>query len=133
MRTRYRLGRLVFGLTLAMTDVAGPPAPPPRFSSVPIRGTDAATAGGAGESNLETSCSMAQVFNIPTGNRIAARWTHSPDRRSRPARPHPLDRWLQYGFDAGWPQARKYWPNTSCGGPDSGFGDPAEVNQFRCI
>ena len=27
MRTRYRFGRLVFGLTLVMTDVDGPPVP----------------------------------------------------------------------------------------------------------
>jgi len=51
---------------------------------------------------------MAQAFDIPTGNRTArARGTHSfrshptrsqprfPDRRSRAARPHQLDRWVQ--------------------------------------
>jgi hypothetical protein len=54
---------LVFGLTLAMTDVAGPPVPPVRFSSLPIRKADAAT--GADGSNLEVNCNMAQAFEIP--------------------------------------------------------------------
>src|SRR4030088_2955848 len=67
IRTRYRLGRFVFGLTLAITDVAGPPVPAARFSSLPIRGADAATAG-ADESNLEVNCNMAPAFDILTGN-----------------------------------------------------------------
>jgi hypothetical protein len=57
---------LVFGLTLAITDVAGPPLPPERFSSLPIRGADAAAGGGADGSELDVNCSMAQTFEIPT-------------------------------------------------------------------
>src|SRR5882724_7473327 len=56
-----------------MTDVAGPPLPPVRFSSLPIRGADAARTDGADESDLEFNCSMAQAFEIPTGNRKTAR------------------------------------------------------------
>src|SRR5258708_12994644 len=52
-----------------MTDVAGPLTPPGRFSSLPIRGADAARRGGADESGLEVSCSMAQAFEVPTENR----------------------------------------------------------------
>jgi hypothetical protein len=58
---------------LAMTDVAGPPLPPVRFSSLPIRAADAARAEGADKSNLEVNCSMAQAFEIPTENRKATR------------------------------------------------------------
>jgi hypothetical protein len=56
-----------------MTDVAGPPLPPVRFSSLPIRAADAARAEGADKSNLEVNCSMAQAFEIPTENRKATR------------------------------------------------------------
>jgi hypothetical protein len=44
-----------------------------RLSSLLIRGADAAMADGTDESNLDDNCSMAQVFDIPTGNRIATR------------------------------------------------------------
>jgi hypothetical protein len=43
------------------------------LSSLLIRGADAAMADGTDESNLEDICSMAQVFDIPTGNRITTR------------------------------------------------------------
>jgi hypothetical protein len=59
-------------LTLAITDVAGPPAPPERFSSLPIRGADAA-AGSANGSVMEDSGGMARVFEILTENRAASR------------------------------------------------------------
>src|ERR1700748_340664 len=55
-----------------MTDVAGPPAPPERFSSSPIRGADAATGGSTDGSDLDVNCSMAPVFEIPTENRTKA-------------------------------------------------------------
>ena len=80
-------------------------AAPGAISSLPIREADAARADGADESNLEVNCSMAQAFEIPTGNRkndaqpmLSLRshpkssQTRFPDRRSRPARPHQLDR-----------------------------------------
>ena len=70
IRKVYMFVRFVFGWTLAITDLAWPPVPPVRFSSLPIRGT--LTADGADESNLEASCNMAQVFEIPMGSRIAA-------------------------------------------------------------
>jgi hypothetical protein len=38
-----------------------------------IRAADAAMAAGAGESNLEVNCSMAQAFEVPTGNRKMTR------------------------------------------------------------
>jgi len=89
----------------AMAKIDGPPDPPVLPSSLPIRGADAATTGAAQRSNLEVNCSMAQAFEIPRGNWTArARATHSlrshptrsqprfPDRRSRAARPHQLDR-----------------------------------------
>jgi hypothetical protein len=84
-------------LTLAITDVAGPPAPPERFSSLPIRGADAAAEGGADGSGLEFNCGMAQVFEILTENRTAAghqaRYPGTrPNRRSLPYRSFPLDR-----------------------------------------
>jgi hypothetical protein len=43
-----------------------------RFSSSPIRGTDAATGSGAERLKLDVNCSMAQAFEIPTENRTAA-------------------------------------------------------------
>src|SRR5579872_6578529 len=49
-----------------MTDVEGPPAPPGRLSSVPIRGAETARAA-ADKSMVETSCDMAQAFEIPMG------------------------------------------------------------------
>jgi hypothetical protein len=63
---------LVFGFTLAITDVAGPPLPPERFSSSPIRGADATTGGGAEKLDLDVNCSMAQAFEVPTENQTAA-------------------------------------------------------------
>src|SRR5229473_347174 len=101
-----------------MTDVAGPPLPPGRFSSLPIREADAARADGADESNLEVNCSMAQAFEIPTGNRKTTRRC-SPGgailrvpRRAfqiaAPGRPTPSAGSinLQYGSSLGSPQAR---------------------------
>src|ERR1700692_3720796 len=82
-----------------MTDVAGPAGPPLRFSSLLIRGADAATAAGADGSGLEANCNMAQAFEIPmeTGQRpddaflpdgiLTSSRTRFPDRRSRPADP----------------------------------------------
>src|SRR5262249_27880819 len=64
-----------------MTEVDGPLVPLGRFSSLPIRGRagrDAAT----GRSMLEVSCDMAQVFEIPMGNRKAVRWILSCRSRS---------------------------------------------------
>jgi len=43
------------------------------LSSLPNRGTDTPLAAGSAESYLEVSCSMAQAFEIPTGNRMATR------------------------------------------------------------
>src|SRR6266849_2407357 len=78
-------------------------AAPVRFSSLPIREADAARADGADESNLEVNCSMAQAFEIPTGNRKTTRRC-SPGgailrvpRRAfqiaAPGRPHPIS-WI---------------------------------------
>lgn len=36
----------------------------------------------------------------------------------------------KYGSGFGSPQARKYQPNASCGGPIPKPGDPRKVNQF---
>jgi len=49
-----------------MTEVAGPPAPPGRFSSLPIRGAGAANTAATDGSGLEANWSMAQAFEIPT-------------------------------------------------------------------
>src|SRR5690242_15224032 len=57
-----------------MTLVEGPPVPLERFSSLPMRGRDGRDAAATGRSMLEVSCDMAQVFDIPMGNRKAARW-----------------------------------------------------------
>src|ERR1700676_1815365 len=59
-------GRFVLGLTLAITDVAGPPVPPTRFSSLPIRGANTPTDGRDG-SDLVINCNMAQAFEVPMG------------------------------------------------------------------
>jgi hypothetical protein len=59
---------LVFGLTLVMTDVDGPLVPGLRFSSLLIRGAEAADTTGAGEKALKVNCNMAQAFEIPKGN-----------------------------------------------------------------
>src|SRR5207302_6693267 len=50
-----------------MTEVAGPLAPPERFSSLPIRGAGAASTAGTDRSGLEVSCSMAQSVRNPHG------------------------------------------------------------------
>src|SRR3974390_11094 len=93
MSTRYRLGRLAFGLTLVITEVAGPPVLPGRLSSWLIRGAMAAD---AGRSSLEVCCDMAQAFKIPTEAYSrprrrspcgASQGTLHADRRSRPIRP----------------------------------------------
>jgi hypothetical protein len=84
---------------------------------------------------------MAQAFEIlmETGQRPGHAFlpdgilTSYPDTRSRspfPAgRPHPLDRYQQYGTAFGSPQARKWGSDATCGGSDSKPGDPAKVNQ----
>jgi hypothetical protein len=67
---------LVFGLTLVMTDVDGPPVPELPFSPLPIRGTDADEFAGTDEQALKVDCSMAQAFENPkgvTGARILTR------------------------------------------------------------
>src|SRR5450759_3355996 len=122
-----------------MTDVAGPPVPPARLSSLPIRGAAAAT--GAGESDLEANCSMAQAFEIPTGNRTATGWSslrshlnEFPDALSRSpllAGPTPQAGSVkpEYGSALGSPQAHKHCTNAARGRPDSGLGDLPQVNQ----
>src|SRR6266446_8717789 len=116
-----------------MTDVAGPPLPPVRFSSLPIRGADAARTDGADESDLEFNCSMAQAFEIPTGNRKTAK-RRSPagailrvPRRAfqiaAPGRPDPAAGSIdwQYGSSFGSPQARaNFWSDATRGGPIPG-------------
>src|ERR1035438_10230355 len=99
-----------------MTDVAGPPVLPLRFSSLPIRGADAATAAGANGSDLEVNCNMAQAFEIPTGNRTATGpcspvgahlFPGTPSRSPLPAGPTPSAGSIQqYGSALGSPQAR---------------------------
>src|SRR5260370_35328816 len=122
-----------------MTDVAGPPLPPVRFSSLPIREADAARAGGGHEHNLEVNCSMAQAFEIPTGNRKTTRRC-SPGgailrvpRRdlqiAAPGRPIPiswidqLTIWVQSWLAA---SAREYLLRRDPRRADSGLGDLAE-------
>jgi hypothetical protein len=66
---------LVFGLTLVMTDVDGPPVPVLRFSSLPIRGAEADDFAGTDEQALKVGCNMVQVFEFQkgvTGERILA-------------------------------------------------------------
>jgi hypothetical protein len=64
-----------------MTEDAGPPGPPERFSSLPIREADATAAAGTGGSELIIRCDMSQAFGTGvgsaqafeiTGNRTAA-------------------------------------------------------------
>src|SRR3981189_1464640 len=122
-----------------MTDVAGPPlVPPVRVSSLPIRGADAGAAG-AGGSNLEVDCSMAQAFEIPTEN-----WTATgrcspagaiqrvPGHLSRsplPAGPTPsigqLRIWVQHPLAKG-PNGP---PERPVAEPDSRFSDLPKVNR----
>src|SRR5947208_2037458 len=119
-----------------MTDVAGPPLPPARFSSLPIRGADAARTEGADEPDLEGNCSMAPAFEIPTGNRKTTRRCSPagaiqefPDALSRsplPAGPTPSTGpiTMEYGASFGLPQARANIGQTRPRGPaDSGHGD----------
>jgi hypothetical protein len=58
---------LVFGLTLVMTYVDGPPVPVLRFSSLPIRGAEADDFAGTVRKTLKVDCNMAQAFEIPKG------------------------------------------------------------------
>jgi hypothetical protein len=55
---------LVFGLTLVMTDVDGPPVPVLRFSSLLIRGAEADDFAGTDEQALKVGCNMAQAFEF---------------------------------------------------------------------
>jgi hypothetical protein len=48
-----------------MTDVDGPPVPVLRFSSLLIRGAEAADMAGTDEQALKVNCNMAQAFEIP--------------------------------------------------------------------
>src|ERR1700687_6199969 len=127
MRSGGDLVCFVFGLTLAITDVAGPPVPPARFSSLPIRGAGAATAAVADESNLEVNCNMAQAFDIPTGNRTAT-GRCSPAGAiqlvprhaftiAAPGRPDPSagSTNLEYGSGFGSPQAAKWRSDATRG------------------
>src|ERR1700694_6235097 len=75
-----------------MTDVAGPPGAPLRFSSLLIRAADAAVAAGADGSNLEVNCSMAQAFEIPTGNRNKMTKWRPPAGEHRKQFPDTLSR-----------------------------------------
>src|SRR5712672_3045937 len=134
-----------------MTDVAGPPLPPVRFSSLPIREADAARADGADESNLEVNCSMAQAFEIPTGNRKTTRRC-SPGgailrvpRRAfqiaAPGRPDPISWidqlaiWVQSWLAA---SARKYLVGGDPRRADSGLGicrrliNPPRFDKAKC-
>src|SRR5713101_3666418 len=89
MSTRKCVGRLVFGLTLVMTEVAGPPGPAERFSSLPIREADTAMEAGADGSELIIRCDMTQKFGTGVQHRRSTshgkpdsgQWM--PSRRSR--------------------------------------------------
>src|SRR5664279_4923073 len=71
-----------------MTDVAGPPVPAGRLSSLPIRRAKAAPADGVDQSSLEVNCNMAQAFEIPTGNRTGPR-NASNDAPAEPSKEFP--------------------------------------------
>src|ERR1700693_6230945 len=98
-----------------MTEVAGPPAPPARFSSLPIRGADAASTAGADGSGLEANCSMAQAFRNPhgkPGQRPGGVFPMEPSQLPRHAfqipAPRPArqpDRQEKYGAAPASPQA----------------------------
>jgi hypothetical protein len=51
-----------------MTDVDGPLVPGLRFSSLLIRGAEAADIAGVDEWALKVNCNMAQAFEIPRRN-----------------------------------------------------------------
>src|ERR1700676_612901 len=119
-----------------MTDVAGPPVPPLRFSSLLIRAADAAVAAGADGSNLEVNCSMAQAFEIPTGNRNKMTRWRPPAGEHRKQFPDTLSRsplpagstlstgsvTFEYGSTMGSPQACKFGSNATRAGSDSRLG-----------
>src|SRR5882757_3957078 len=116
-----------------MTEDAGPPGPVERFSSLPIREADAATAAGTERSELIIRCDMSQAFGTgvrhPTGNSTAGsgcaaagagvlvsqstwfpRAIGFPDKLSRslPSRPDPVRIVsLEYGLVFGLTQARQ--------------------------
>jgi hypothetical protein len=122
-----------------MTDVAGPPLAPVRFSSLPIRGADAARTDGADESDLEVNCSMAQAFEIPTGNGkrpgdvlLPGAILRVPRRAfqiAAPGRPDPISWidqlaiWVQFWLAA---SAHKYLVRRDPRRADSEHGDLAE-------
>src|ERR1700744_5207322 len=111
-----------------MTDVAGPPAPPERFSSSPIRGADAATGGSTDGSDLDVNCSMAQVFEIPSENRTTAgHQAEIPQAGSQIAVPFRTDpsRRIDSGNMGRWQAHRKHanigWLRLAAG-PKPGAG-----------
>jgi hypothetical protein len=57
-----------------MTDVDGPPVPVLRFSSLPIRGTEADDFAGTDEQALKVDCNMAQAFELPKRGDRSASW-----------------------------------------------------------
>src|SRR5262249_1871730 len=110
--------RLVLGLTLVMTEVAGPPGALVRFSSLPIRGRIAAIVAGLSGSLVKVSCDMTRAFGTgvryphgkpdgasgcsPAGAIMAS---HLPDRLS--SRPDPVRIvTMEYGSVPGSAQAR---------------------------
>src|SRR3954452_20735279 len=105
-----------------MTEVDGPLVPALRFSSLLIRGAEAAQLAGADEQGLEVNCNMAQAFEIPRANRTGYRGllatgyaaiAKAPRNAFQIAAPGPAqlgDRQLEYGSGFGPPQAHKRWP-----------------------
>jgi hypothetical protein len=135
---------LVFGLTLVMTEVDGPLAPPLRFSSLLIRGAAAAQDADLDDRALEVECDMAQAFEIPRENRTAhngrlaiaaADIAELPATLSRSPLPVRPSGWIgirKYGLGAGHLQAPRNC-SRRCSGTvrdptDSRFGDRPKVN-----
>jgi len=112
------LGRLVLGLTFAITEVAGPLVPPTRCSSLPMRAGDTPTAAaGAEQAVLEVTCNMAQAFEFPRAGRQRSGDVLLPEPFRSPLRSGPTAGQQQYGLAIGSLQARKHPPDATCGGP----------------
>src|SRR5882724_3110845 len=77
-----------------MTEDAGPPGPPERFSSLPIREADATAAAGTDGSELIIRCDMSQAFGTGVGSaqRSRSRETGQPPMDALPPEPPWLPR-----------------------------------------
>src|ERR1700722_1527363 len=78
-----------------MTDVAGPPMLPVRFSSLLIRKADAPPAVGADQSILAASSDMAQAFEIPRETGPCPSEFPNTFQIAAPGRPIPIS-WIDW-------------------------------------